>query len=247
MPTYDVVSGDTVWALSRRALTEYLGRPPTNREVLEIVNQVQVPSGDVNLIFPGEQVTIPVGRDYGASGGDIQADDPAPRPPQATPDAMERFREVERGAVNPIEAQAMEEFAGGPTRFAPRPFSGDSFRSMVGRPLENEYRDFNWRSGGDWRDMTKEAVGDMLPFIPGGVIPRGSRLLGYAGQRLPALPFGGRPALPSGGRPALPSGQRPALPSGQRPALPAGPSSGPSTPPGGGWSDRWWGSGGYTY
>jgi len=70
MPEYNVVKGDTVWALSRKALEEQLGRRPTNREVLEIVGQVQVPSGDVNLIYPGEKITIPVGPGYGQRPGD---------------------------------------------------------------------------------------------------------------------------------------------------------------------------------
>lgn len=68
MPTYEVVRGDTVWGLTRRAMTEQLGRVPTNREILEVVNRVQVPSGNVDLIRPGEQITIPVGPGY--EGGD---------------------------------------------------------------------------------------------------------------------------------------------------------------------------------
>lgn len=58
--TYTVKKGDTVWALSRRALEQQLGRKPTNAEIAAVVNKVNVPSGNRNLIYPGERITIPV-------------------------------------------------------------------------------------------------------------------------------------------------------------------------------------------
>lgn len=70
MPTFEVVSGDTVWGLTRRALTSQLGRTPTNREILDVVNRVQTPSGSVDLIRPGEQIVIPVGPGYEDGAGD---------------------------------------------------------------------------------------------------------------------------------------------------------------------------------
>lgn len=65
--TYTVKKGDTVWALSRRALEQSLGRKPTNAEIAAVVNKVSVPSGNRNLIYPGEKITIPV--KTGSSGG----------------------------------------------------------------------------------------------------------------------------------------------------------------------------------
>ena len=70
MPTFEVNRGDTVWGLTRQALTEQLGRRPTNAEVLQVVRQVQVPSGNVDLIRPGEQITIPVGPGYESGPSD---------------------------------------------------------------------------------------------------------------------------------------------------------------------------------
>jgi len=70
MPTFEVVSGDTVWGLTRRALTSQLGRTPTNQEILEVVGRVQTPSGNVDLIRPGEQIVIPVGPGYEDGAGD---------------------------------------------------------------------------------------------------------------------------------------------------------------------------------
>lgn len=58
--TYTVKKGDTVWALSRRALQNELGRKPTNAEIQALVNKVSVPSGNRNLIYPGEKITIPI-------------------------------------------------------------------------------------------------------------------------------------------------------------------------------------------
>lgn len=314
MPTYDVVGGDTVWGLSRRALEEYLGRRPTNREILEIVNQVSVPSGDVNLIFPGEQVTIPVGSAYGGGVGpeidgegggqgtgtppvrggagpigpgagsaqypsDMYPDGPFGPPGTGTPPVRGGAGPTGPGAGgaqypsdmypdgpfgpgtgDPIADEALNQFAGGggPTRYAPHPFSLDAFRSMAGRPLQNEYKDFNFMGS------LGESARDVLPFLPFGRAAGAARSIG---QR--ALPSGARPALnagPAGGYPAAGGGTMPfqfgagvpaaatrtpfptqasvaasrnPLPvTGPRPAANSG---------GGGWLDRWFGSGGYSY
>ena len=58
--TYTVKKGDTVWALARRALESETGRKPSNAEIQAMVNKVSVPSGDRNLIRPGEKVKIPL-------------------------------------------------------------------------------------------------------------------------------------------------------------------------------------------
>jgi hypothetical protein len=290
MPTYEVVRGDTVWALTRRALTAQLGRAPTNREILEVVGQVQVPSGDVNLIRPGEQVTIPVGPAYDggqetppARGGagpvgpgagsaqypsDMYPDGPF-GPPGAVPPGSRTYpippemQDPREGTGDPITDEALNRFAaGGPTRYAPYPFSADAFRSMVGRPLQNEYRDFNLMG------VLGESVGDALPFIPIARAGGGVRAIGQ--QFLPsrALPSGARPALnagPAGGYPAAGGGTMPfqfgpgapiaatrapfptqaSVAASRNPLPVTGPR--PAANSGGGWVDRLFGSGGYTY
>ena len=231
MPTFEVVGGDTVWGLTRRALTEQLGRRPTNAEILEIVNRVQVPSGNVDLIFPGEQITIPVGPGYGP---DIQEDpdsfgvppvapgDAVNAPPGGRPDDWQnpaRPRTPSPGGAEnaPIGGRPDDwqnpATAADTRRFAPPLFGRGAFDSF-GAPDNQvgDYRDFNAGSLGDWGDLLREVVGDVGMFVGRGVgrvpVPR------------PGLP------VPRPGLPALPSGARPALPSGARPALPAGPAGG---------------------
>ena len=213
MPTFEVVSGDTVWGLTRRALTEQLGRRPTNAEILEIVNQVQVPSGNVDLIFPGEQITIPIGPGYGP---DIQEDpDSFGVPPVAPGDAVnappggrpDDWRNPARprtpspgGAENaPIGGRPDDwqnpATAADTRRFAPPLFGRgalDSFRAPDNQV--GDYRDFNTGSLGDWGDLLREVVGDVGMFVGRG-----------AGRAVPVL-RSGLPALPSGARPALPAG-----------------------------------------
>lgn len=58
--TYTVKKGDTVWALTRRALEAETGKKPSNAEIQALVNKVSVPSGNRNLIYPGEKVKIPL-------------------------------------------------------------------------------------------------------------------------------------------------------------------------------------------
>lgn len=238
MPTFEVVGGDTVWGLTRRALTEQLGRRPTNAEILGIVNQVQVPSGNVDLIFPGEQITIPVGPGYGGGdesppmrGGegpvgpgagsaeypsDMYPDGPFGPPPGAGGGPGDRPGERRvpspRGPGDrPGEQRVPARTPNEDLRFGPPVFGRGAFDAF--RAPEDqigEYRDFNMRELGDWADLLRESVGDNL-----GLFARGAgRIPGALGR------------LPSGVRPALPSGVRPALPAGPRPALPAGPAGG---------------------
>ncbi len=223
MPTYDVVSGDTVWALSRRALTEYLGRPPTNREVLEIVNQVQVPSGDVNLIFPGEQVTIPVGPNYGPdidSEGGGQGTPPRPPvrggagpigpgagdaqyPSDMYPDGPYGPGSGGTGPIgtgDPVRDAALADFA--ETGEWPNPLVGTGWEAYHrGPPLGLNTQ----------QDM--EALARATALAAGGAV---------AGRGIGALlgRFRGG-AAGAGGQPALPSGQRPALPAGPAGGYPA--------------------------
>lgn len=58
--TYTVKKGDTVWALARRALESETGKKPSNAEIQALVGKVSVPSGNRNLIYPGEKVKIPL-------------------------------------------------------------------------------------------------------------------------------------------------------------------------------------------
>lgn len=60
-----VVSGDHLWKISDRHLTSVLGRDALDREVSPYwrqvidVNRHTIRSGDPNLIFPGELITLP--------------------------------------------------------------------------------------------------------------------------------------------------------------------------------------------
>jgi nucleoid-associated protein YgaU len=66
--TVVVGRGDHLWKISRRRLDAVLGREPENaevgpywREVIE-VNRHGLRSGDPDLIYPGEMVTLPLAR-----------------------------------------------------------------------------------------------------------------------------------------------------------------------------------------
>lgn len=229
MPAYEVVPGDTVWGLSRRALTEQLGRRPTNAEILEVVNQVSVPSGNVDLIFPGEVINIPVGPG-GASGGGGAGGGSTPgqtpnlpggvRPQPGRPDGgiytpidppynFENLPYVQPDGRRPTPAAP----GGGPgdrpgeQRVTPndqRPFA-PGFMGDLGGPPQGGYRRFDPGSLGDWGDILMEALrdtGNALPFL----IPAAR-----GGAPVPAA----RPALPAPApQPALPYTPRPALGAG---------------------------------
>lgn len=52
--------GDTVWAITSRALEGKLGRKPTNAEINKTMRNsgTSVPSGDINKIKPGDLVKV---------------------------------------------------------------------------------------------------------------------------------------------------------------------------------------------
>jgi hypothetical protein len=230
MPSYEVVSGDTVWGLSRRALTEQLGRVPTNREILEVVNQVQVPSGNVDLIFPGEQITIPVGPGYGggadggsgAGGGGTPGQTPnlpgGVRPQPGRPDG---------GIYTPIDPP----YAGGLPGRAPGGSPGGAVNAPAGGRISEQ--EIAAAAGEQFLDPYAQYRSQIRP-APLGLdqYPESTYLLG--GLTAAALAGGGAASLLGRGavgaanaaRPALTSGARPALSSGARPALPAGPAGG---------------------
>lgn len=227
MPAYEVVPGDTVWGLSRRALTEQLGRRPTNAEILEVVNQVSVPSGNVDLIFPGEVIDIPVGP--GGAGGGAGGGGGTPgqtpnlpggvRPQPGRPDGgiytpIDPPYDLETLPYTPPRESQPTPAApgGGPgdrpgeRRVTPndqRPF-GPGFIGGFGEPPQGGYRRFDPGSLGDWGNIIMESLrdtGQALPFL----IPGAG---GAASRATAALPSAGRAALPSATRPALGSGSR---------------------------------------
>ena len=57
--------GENLWVIARTALTAATGQPPRDSEVVRYWNRViaanraTLRSGDPNLIFPGEIVTLP--------------------------------------------------------------------------------------------------------------------------------------------------------------------------------------------
>lgn len=63
--TYTVLAGDNLWAISDQHLQSILPTTPTTAEVMTYwrrmveTNRASLRSGDPNLIFPGEIVTIP--------------------------------------------------------------------------------------------------------------------------------------------------------------------------------------------
>jgi nucleoid-associated protein YgaU len=64
-PTVIVVKGDHMWKISERELTEVLRREPGTDEVHPYwvatiaINRDSLRSGDPDLIFPGEELTLP--------------------------------------------------------------------------------------------------------------------------------------------------------------------------------------------
>ncbi len=64
--TYTVVVGDNLWEISATRLETVLGTPPTEAEIRQYwqaviaANRPTLRSGDPNLIYPGELVTLPV-------------------------------------------------------------------------------------------------------------------------------------------------------------------------------------------
>lgn len=81
-----VSRGDTVWGLVRNYLTASLGRVPTAGEILRVVRTAQVPSGDVNLIRPGETIQFdPAAAPRSAAPAPAPAPEPAPAAPAAPP------------------------------------------------------------------------------------------------------------------------------------------------------------------
>jgi len=229
--TFDVVPGDTVWALTRRALEAATGQRPTNAQILEIVNQVQVPSGNVDLIFPGEQITIPVGGAGGAGSGDggvrggsgpvgpgagsaqypsdMYPDGPfgpprAPLPPRGgDPDAAARLPAPGVGPGLLAEPAPSGGLGNENLRFTPPMFGRGAFDTF--RAPEDRVREY--REDGDFMDLLRESIGDSLPFVA-----RGPSLVARGAQSLRALPSGVRPALPAG-----PAGGYPAAGGGRMP------------------------------
>jgi nucleoid-associated protein YgaU len=66
--TYKVVEGDTLWTIAKDHLTKATGTgsgKPTDQEVTEYftrvkeANQSRLQSGDPDLIYPGEEITLP--------------------------------------------------------------------------------------------------------------------------------------------------------------------------------------------
>jgi hypothetical protein len=256
MPTYEVERGDTVWALTRRALTAQLGRAPTNREILEVVQQVQVPSGDVNLIRPGEQVTIPVGPAYSPEVPYDESGRPVPPRPEVPYDESGRPVPSRPGATSPAPGSPAPAPAPGsppaPTRVPgwesiedealqamldERPIAPSIYQSLF-RPSTinpDDYRPMNYASPSDYGELFGQAVMDALPLAGLGGAVRGAG--SYLARRFPFGRGGGTtriiPSVPV--RPAVPrlgAGTPPApvgLP-GPRPALGAG-----TPPPPGGW------------
>jgi nucleoid-associated protein YgaU len=79
--TVVVQPGDNLWQLSENELENRLGRPPTDAETAQYWQQVvdanvdHLPSGDPDLIYPGDEIVLPGGTSdsLGApSGGDPQ-------------------------------------------------------------------------------------------------------------------------------------------------------------------------------
>ena len=66
--TYTVQPGDNMWTITANHLTEVLGQRPSNAQISEVwrvimdLNRDSIRSGDVDLIFPGETLTLPTVR-----------------------------------------------------------------------------------------------------------------------------------------------------------------------------------------
>jgi len=64
-PTVIVEKGDHMWKISERELAEALRREPGNDEIHPYwvetiaINRDSIRSGDPDLIFPGEEITLP--------------------------------------------------------------------------------------------------------------------------------------------------------------------------------------------
>ena len=240
MPTFEVVSGDTVWGLTRRALTSQLGRTPTNREILDIVNRVQTPSGNVDLIRPGEQIVIPVGPGYEDGAGDTPpAAGNAPgdfisNPPPFTP--VPEYNRVPP-AANAPEGGRPDDWrnpyrpGGSPGGAVNAPYGGRMSESEIaraaGKAFIDPYAAYRSQIRPAPLGLTNEASVRALGGLTAGALALygGSALLGgrgvvAAGQR--ALPSGARPALsagPAGGYPAAGGGTMP-FQFGPRPPVP---------------------------
>lgn len=82
--SYVVKKGDTVWALTTRALTDKLGRKPTNAEINRVMRSgTKTVSGNIDKIKPGERVTINL-RSVGDTSS-VGAGRTPGRPPATTP------------------------------------------------------------------------------------------------------------------------------------------------------------------
>lgn len=244
MPTYEVVSGDTVWALTRRALTEQYGRVPTNREILEVVNQVQVPSGNVDLIYPGEQITIPVGPGYeggegpggGGAGGGGGTPGQTPnlpggvRPEPGRPDG---------GIYTPIDPPYAGGMPGGGRQYPvppavrdPRPIPGGSPGGAVNAPAGGREDEIAAAAGEQFIDPYAAYRSQIRPApFELDKYPESTYALGgLTAAALAGYGVGGLLGRGAAARGVSPAAQR-ALPSGGRPALPAGPPppAGPAT------------------
>ena len=64
-PTYTVRPGDNMWTITASYLAAELGEPASNARISEVwritmdLNRDSIRSGNVDLIFPGEQLTLP--------------------------------------------------------------------------------------------------------------------------------------------------------------------------------------------
>ena len=63
--SYRIVKGDHLWGIAKRVLSKMMDHPPTTEQIVSYwvdlieTNRETIASGDPNLIYPGEQITLP--------------------------------------------------------------------------------------------------------------------------------------------------------------------------------------------
>lgn len=143
--TVTVAFGDNLWKLAERQLTDMHGRPPTEGETVaywrELIatNRHLLPTGDPDLIYPGEQFALPPvdGPTSPAPPTDPPAPDVVAEPASSAPDLDERPEPASSTTTPPPPPTTAVATPATSVTAAPQPAAAESTRATTAPAAES--------------------------------------------------------------------------------------------------------------